>query len=456
MDRLLLSVRENPHTAAMLITLVAGGLVIGFLSFAMARTGMSLRPLVWFAGFMGVIAGPQLAIKLLDLYVEHAGGFAPTPTQPASDRAASRADEVHAASHGDSLSPIPWDAVFGPGADPALMTDAKASLAPILGAAEKATLSFSGNGESALAARFPSPSAAAQAVDAYGSFFSFGNVVGSDAEGWTAQRYQGQGEWVHVVAVGPELYAWTSLNRDRVLQQRIRALGALGTSSAATPQVAARASDRPDLGPVSRRLTSNLPLMMAILGLNVAAAAFWFFKGSAWATRLDGAPVAHAATSEDLRHSLLALQHADVPTRVVVLPEGAVEITWNYADARWFDLMRLHQLKRTERLVLLIDGADRTVRVREYWSAFDASAGPDGLRLKWQMNSGMQFFAFDHQRVFGAQLGADGKPTGALSNAYTFNLQALKAPVIEAVTSRGWRWQPVMWNAPKALRWATE
>jgi hypothetical protein len=43
-----------------------------------------------------------------------------------------------------------------------------------------------------------------------------------------------------------------------------------------------------------------------------------------------------------------------------------------------------------------------------------------------------------------------------LSKAYTFNLQELKQPIIEAVTVSGWTWQPVMWDAPKRLRWLTE
>ena len=79
-----------------------------------------------------------------------------------------------------------------------------------------------------------------------------------------------------------------------------------------------------------------------------------------------------------------------------------------------------------------------------------------GLRLDWKAATGIQFFAFERQRVLGAQLGADGRPTGELSKAYTFNLQELKAPLIEAVTQAGWRWQPLTWNAPASLRWLTE
>ena len=60
------------------------------------------------------------------------------------------------------------------------------------------------------------------------------------------------------------------------------------------------------------------------------------------------------------------------------------------------------------------------------------------------------------RRVFGMQLDKSGKPTGELSKAYTFNLQELKQPIIEAVTASGWTWQPVMWNVPERLRWLVE
>ena len=127
-----------------------------------------------------------------------------------------------------------------------------------------------------------------------------------------------------------------------------------------------------------------------------------------------------------------------------------------YADAQWLDIMRAHKMRRTHKLVLALDEHSHTARVLEYWSAFDASAGPNDLRLNWTAARGMQFFEFEHRRVFGVQLDASGKPTGELSKAYTFNLQELKQPIIKAVTASGWIWQPVMWNAPDSLRWLTE
>lgn len=118
--------------------------------------------------------------------------------------------------------------------------------------------------------------------------------------------------------------------------------------------------------------------------------------------------------------------------------------------------MRAHKMRRMHKLVLMLNEHKHTARVVEYWSAFDASAGPTDLRFNWTAALGMQFFEFEHRRVFGVQLDASGKPTGELSRAYTFNLQELKQPVIEAVNASGWTWQPVMSNVPGSLRRLTE
>jgi hypothetical protein len=451
MDRLLTWIRDNPQAAAVGVGLAITTLVIAVLAFSMHRTGASLRPIVWFAGFMAVIGGPQAVVHLLDHFASRR-----VPARQVSARQLPPPHEGIAAD-ASRLSPVPWIEVFGPKADPALIVDAKRGLEAILHEALDAKLSFNADGDSALAARFPSAQTAAEALNLYGKFFAFQKAHGSDEAGWTAWR--SIGDWAHVVAVQTELYVWTSKSRQAVIANRERALGPLperaeAAHAARLREAHARAAG---IGPsFSGRLRASTPAMVAFLVINLVAAVFWFFKGSAWAARIEGAPVAWPAAEETLRRDLIAVNSRDVPTEVTQRADGTIEINWRYADARWFDLMRVHQMKRAHRLVLSLDERSHTVRVTDYMSAFDASASPSDLRLNWKTASGIQFFDMSHQRVFGAQLGPDGKPTGDMSKAYTFDLQALKGPVIDAVTQAGWRWQPVAWNAPAWLRWLTE
>ena len=443
MERLLTWIRDHPQFAAVGFVLIVLVVLMSVLGLLMQRAGLSLRPIIWFAGFFAIVAGPQAVVHLLDGYVlqraQARTGAAPAPSSASS------------ASTG-SLAPVAWPVVFGPEADPTLIVDAKLGLAPVVGDAAEAKISFHARGDSALAARFASPEAARKALDAYGTFFAFAQASGSDAGGWTARRHQGQGEWVHVVAAGPELYAWTAAARETVLAERSRALGPMPAE--AVPAGLAVRVGAPEL--VSQRLSRQTGLMLTIVALNLVAAGLWFFKGAAWAARIDGPAVALPSGAASLRSDLIGLNRTSDPAEVTSRPDGALEINWRYANARWFDLMRVHRLKRVHRLVLFFDEDRRTVRVREYWSAFDASAGPGTLRLDWKAATGIQFFAVEHRRVFGAQLGPDGRPTGELSQAYTFNLQEMKAPFVEVVKRAGWRWQPLAWNAPESLRWLTE
>lgn len=443
MDRFLQLFREYPAVVGIgIFLLISVGLGI-FLGSLMHRAGASLKPLLFFFGFLAIVVGPQGAVHLLDALAHRRAVTAHAGSPPAAPP-----PEIHRVA---GIPPVAWEQIFGPGADPSLITDARRGLATILGDATDAKLSFSATGESALAARFETTAAAAAALNRYGTFFQFAQATGSDAAGWTARRNQGQREWNHVVTAGSELYAWTGPTREVVVAQRTRALGPLDPKAGS-----AEGSSGVSKTQVSTRLTQNVPVMTVFLVINVLLAVGWFFKASAWATRVAPAPTP-AADLATVRARVLAVNQSTTPVAVKTGDDGkSLEITWRYFDARWFDLMRLHGMRRTHKLVLDLDADAHKARVREYWSALDTSAGLGGMRFQWQAATGMQFFQLEHQRVVGVQLGSNGRPTGELSAAYTFNLQELKSPIIKALTESGWTWQPVMWSAPPALRWLTE
>lgn len=438
---------EYPVVIGIGLFLAISLLLALLLGVLMRRAGVSLKPLIFFFGFLAIIAVPQAVVHLFDAFA-HSRQIRQNPKPEATASAATAAPSP--------LQPVTWDIVFGPNADPSLITDAKRGLDYILSDAIEAKISFTAAGESALAARFANTDAAAAALNRYGSFFQFAQATGSDAVGWTARRFNGQGEWNHVVAAGNELYAWSGSTKENVERNRIRALGAF-PEKANSANATASSSGAPSKTQVSTRLASNWRAMTAFLIINLLLAVFWFFKGSAWSMRRTPQSNTRPELAASLRDRLLALNQKNVPLQVVASPNNnTVEITWRYGDAQWLDLMRAHKMRRTHKLAVTLDEPSHTALVLEYWSAFDASAGSNDMCLNWRAARGMQFFEFERRRVFGVQLDASGKPTGEVSSAYTFNLQELKQPIIEAVTGSGWTWQPVMWNAPKSLRWITE
>lgn len=442
--------REYPILIGIVLFCSVSVLLAGLLGFLMLRAGLSLRPLIFIFGFIAIVAIPQGVVHLLDALAHAKVGTHPSPASPGPRVSAP-------AGIAGGPAPAAWDIIFGPDADPSLITDAKRGLEFIVGDSIEAKLSFNSAGESALAARFATGADAMAALNRYGSFFQFSEVTGNESTGWTARRFSGQGEWNHVVAAGRELYAWSGPTQQSVESRRIQALGPLpdaGTNPSSP--VAARSAD-PSRTSVSTRLASNWRVMTLFLVINLALAAFWFFKASAWSARLTPPPDARPVPMAPLRDQLFALNQQNVPVQVTSSPgESTIEIHWRYADLHWFDLMRAHKMQRTHKLVLTLDESSHRVRVREYWSGFDASAGAGNLRFHWTAATGMQFFHWEHQRVLGVPPGADGHPTGGLSQSYTFDLQTLKKPIIDAVLQNGWIWQPVMWKAPAPLRWLTE
>jgi hypothetical protein len=127
-------------------------------------------------------------------------------------------------------------------------------------------------------------------LNRYGSFFQFAQVTGSDTGGWTARRFNGQGEWNHVVAAGNELYAWSGNTKENVEANRIRALGPLPIETSSAGVGAASPSSAPSKTQVSTRLSSNWRAITAFLIINLSLDVFWFFKGSAWSVRQPPQP----------------------------------------------------------------------------------------------------------------------------------------------------------------------
>lgn len=409
MERLWQILRDQPVLAGIITFLVIFMLVIALVGGAMQRAGVSLRPVVFFVIFFGIVAGPQIAIHILNALLAQQ---TPPPAQSTS-----------------LLQPVSWDQVFGINADPALVIDAKISLDAIFHDASKAQLSASADGASTLAARFDSADAAAEAQGLFRDFFQMTDAKGDALSGWTGRRFHGQGEWVHLVVVGPELYAWIGQTRDGVLARRPAALGEI-------PNHSAHKESRGVVIDYLERRPRSLTLFILV---NLLCAVLWFFKGSTWAARVDP-PVGTSASSAAVLRDLL--QAEDPATRIIPNPDGDLEVTWRYDDEQWLQQMRLQRVRTAHRLVLHFDEASQVVRVRESWTALDTSPGIDRAQWNWMAITGISFFHSGNRTM----------PSGS----YKFDVQELRAPLISTVVSNGWRWQPLVWNTPTCLRWLLE
>jgi hypothetical protein len=109
--------------------------------------------------------------------------------------------------------------------------------------------------------------------------------------------------------------------------------------------------------------------------------------------------------------------------------------------------MRAHRMSQLIRYRLRLDETDRTVRVLEYRSAFDASAGGGGLNLSYRASRGITFYEVRRETVLGLQV-KDGRVTPDVKYSWHFSVDEMRSPLIKIVTGAGWTWRQVMLDAP--------
>jgi len=244
-------------------------------------------------------------------------------------------------------------------------------------------------------------------------------------------------------AIGPENF-W----HGRVLRDDRHLLVVLGSDKGAAMRRAAAVPGLPteqaqaDVAFGERLKTIVKYSVFAWAGMQF----FIFGRVASWAGGEPAVPGVEAVSAETLMRRLLSLNDQDVP---YALSRGRhaneIVIDWRYADAKWADLMRLHGMLKTYRLVLRFDEGQHNVRAQDRYASFDWSAGLGAAlaSLQWKVSLGITFYEYGHERVFGLQF-RDGMPTFDLTYSYTFNLNEMKQPVIEIIRHAGWNFRPVI------------
>lgn len=411
--------------AGMVMLLVVGAL--------MARQGLSLRPVLWFAVVFLLIVGPQLAIHLQRALAAEApaaaggtGGWWNTATEPPADAAAVAR-------------------LLGRPADGAMATD----LAPLFAStgtpARWARFVVLDGGCTAIVAAFDDDAGAARGVATWLAASGLTDLVrGDPAAGFSGARPAG--DRLFVRALGRHMVVWTAADASTLRAFVAGSQVPAGLVDGITHERGDVVVDAPPFG-------LSWPAALTALGLYTLFVSVVFIKGAAWASALPAHPVPPVGSAE-LRQRLLALDTGEAPFSVRAGAQAdEVVVEWRYRDARWIDHARAHAARRTHRLVLRLDATARGVFVSEYQASLDASAGADGARLHWQFSKGIYFYQYQVERSFGVQLDAAGRPTGALSAEWRFDGEAMKSPLREIVRRGGWDWRPVLWDAPPALRW---
>jgi hypothetical protein len=438
--------RTHTGLAIVIALMLAMAVVLTVVGVMMAGQGGSLKPIYWMAGFALLIVGPQFVghlYRALNASRQAAPRIAAlrelaTSTEIETRRAAARQ-------------------LFGPDAEPHLVTDARRTFIESFKSADLAQYAILPNGETVLLAKFGSGSAAEKAWVQYLRESGLNQLggQGDSQRGYAVTRLQM--DRAYAIHLNDMVGVWTGRD-DAAIRARMRAGGfvvpwraplAEATASTTTPDKPAASegsAPRPRFGLIATGLFLYLLVVSA-----------YYFKGASWAGMRTARPGTPPVSATELASRLAAFNQAEVPFHIEPGQNpGEFFATWRFADAKWLDLARARGMRRTFRIRLRLDEANRTVRTMDYESSFEASAGRGGASVEWKARLGIVFFQYEHQRVLGLQLDERGRITPDLSYAYTFRLEEMKGPLTEAVTRAGWNWRPMVWDGPAWLRWLTE
>ena len=386
------------------------------------------RPILFFFAFLAAIIVPQVVMHVLNHRY---------PRQP-------KLGEDEEALRGTFTGFDDPSLVFGPSVPRDLVQEGRAVYPEVLGNAEVAQLGSAGTGASVIAARFADAKAATRAR--YALFTMLGKVkTEQDDNGFYHFTWPQSGQAAIAGTVGRTLMLWVAPDRDGV--ERLRAESR--AFRVITP--VARAGLGKFVDDVRGWPVSRYAAIIAVYTLLVS----WFYLRLApWATEVEPQVVASPASAQLLKERLLAVRFLDSP--ITIAPGSADDellVDWKYADAKWVDHARAHGLRASHRLILELDETTRTVRGREFHTESAWDAGLGGASIRWKASWEIVFYQYEHQRVFGLQMGPDGRLQPSLSYTYTFNLHEMKDPVIAAVTAAGWRWRQVFFFSPSWLKW---
>jgi len=384
--------------------------------------------LIFFAAFFGAIVVPQLVAHGLNyLY----------PAQPryGEDESALRATPAGFADPA---------LVFGKSVRLDLMQDPRPIFPQVLAGAEVAQYGMTATGSSVLAARFASGDAATHAR--YALFRILGKVnAEEDDRGFFHFVWPQSGYSAIAGSAGRTFMMWVAPDRETV--QRLRAESRAFSDRAPAP--------RSGLGGFVDAVRAWPPASyFALIGVYALFVSWLFLRLVTWATEVPPQAVASATSASALKERLLGVRFLKSP---ITIGSGKTDdelvVDWKYADATWADHARAHGMRKSHRLILELDEATRTVRCREFHTESGWDAGAGGASIRWKASWEIVFYQYEHERVYGLQVGRDGKLAPSLSYAYTFDLREMKNPIIAAATAAGWRWRQVFFFSPSWLRW---
>lgn len=189
-----------------------------------------------------------------------------------------------------------------------------------------------------------------------------------------------------------------------------------------------------------------LALVMVVMAVAIALATLLLIRRilrRLWVLPSAGVSAIDRAA---LTQRLLALNAPDRPWLVRHDDRADLVVEWKFADATWWGVLAKSGLRKAYRLRLYLDEPGHRCRALDEFGEVDWTAGALGSpRVTFQKISfrGVQLVARERGIGYGFKTSTGGGAGKVLD--YSFDIDSLKQPVIEAVTTGGWIYQPILW-----------
>ena len=207
----------------------------------------------------------------------------------------------------------------------------------------------------------------------------------------------------------------------------------------------------PDPGSPDRWLSfsieDHLVALFVGVGIYVVFLTIAMFRGGAWAARITPPADAMPIPGEEMRRRLLAVNDLDVPVCVRQNKKGHLIAEWRLADAKWTGILEKGGLSISHGVKIKLDEASHVVRAIDFSRRVTWNAGVPGAAFSFSFFRGIVFYEFESARMYGLFF-KDGAWQLDDAYRYSYTLNELKQPLVEAVVTGGWTYQPVAFFLP--------
>ncbi|RMD51079.1 hypothetical protein D6827_02865 [Candidatus Parcubacteria bacterium] len=141
-----------------------------------------------------------------------------------------------------------------------------------------------------------------------------------------------------------------------------------------------------------------------------------------------------AVSANDLKKEILQINTFHGPVQVIQKSDNHFVLTWNYADARWWEILAKAGLKKVYELHIKLDEVNKIATLTEVYKSVIWRTGPSSVFLFGGWFRGISL-NYERAKAWGIKENFD---IGKIYD-YEFNSYKIFNPILTLLLERGWK-----------------